>query len=464
MTNPDKTWTLYRWFEEMRVTTDYISDHSARKEGDTISKISASTLKNWANDGIPNRDKAINLIRILNQIARERQLSIFSDKNLQNHAHIFLCSDFVRLSSHEPHQLTRKEVNEFILNAHSVDELRYRVFPPPPDKMFGRDDDINLIQHSLSKSPIVVVESFAGNGKTSLAWLVANRMSNHFLSVDWVTDKRQFIDVHGEEVSGIGQVLTEQVLLKSMIYRFKWEDLYGLNDLSTMMIQCGKKLRENPHLLIVDNIETAYTDKLRNFMLHLVKDSNSPSKILITSRQALPAHSLIHSCPIKGLDQESAKLFVQHLLQNTSTKLADNDMEHLVNICEGNPLFIQIIINRWKLRGGLDKTIQMMQTGNRFWAFQKLFGTMLASIAIDQPEVRHVLKDIAHLIAACPDIQPSEQFVLDTWNMYSSSQQIDRSIFEQAIDYLLMYKIINIKDMRYHMHPLIRAYLRQIPN
>lgn len=107
--------------------------------------------------------------------------------------------------------------------------------------------------------------------------------------------------------------------------------------------ELAKILRKEPAFIYIDNV--VREDELRQL---LPEDLNSAKKVrlLITARnvivaRAWPLNTRPKMYPMKGMSRVWAKvLFYRKLFDDMKEKVHPQQLEHILNICDGNPLML----------------------------------------------------------------------------------------------------------------------------
>ena len=100
-------------------------------------------------------------------------------------------------------------------------------------------------------------------------------------------------------------------------------------------------LRTQPHLIIIDNLETVATI---NYLLQKLPSICNPSCCLLTSR-VLPAVADVHSIPIVELDQAASFALMQQMASQVKLPvLTSADMTNLFKHIGGNPYAIKLTV------------------------------------------------------------------------------------------------------------------------
>jgi hypothetical protein len=485
---PDPSWTLEDWYnaatlntygkEKFMILADELWSPDRRSPLNLEKRFSG-----FNKDGITDRSYALAIIMALGACARKNGIRLMYGPVLQRHAALFLrkpicTADLKDLDSDEVLRITKAIANQ--VGEHADDglpddgdfDLLDRVFPPPPSQLIGRSLDLDHVLGALSASPIVVVDSNPGVGKTSLAWHAAlhARDSGFVTRLDWNTDKRSMIDIDGEErpIVQNQQPLTYLSILRSMAVRFKWWDAMMIPDdrLTKLEETCRKHLRQELCLIVLDNIETVvgYEELLRR-LAELIRPKRGAlqlSHVLVTSRVMLPFEGC-QRVQIKGLDEYGTDQYITVLedrqRNNARAPLDAAQRAVLFEETQGNPLCVQIAVARY-LDGiaSFDTIIDQLRSGTGFYAmFKNLFGGLFDDLTREEVSMA--------VNAAFAD--PITYAKLKQNWLIEFSEDTEAA-FIKALRTLIRLNILypsgvgeETEGVFYTMHPLIRTYLRR---
>lgn len=461
---PVPSWTLKDWLTALKIS---IPEFAART---TIEGMDVQRFLYECGRGrqtIQTRAIALAFITEFNKIATERELSVMSCENLHRHAEIFFSSAFCRadfgilrpveFQAICPDYLSKKKMTP-------SDGIIDRVHPRPPDKLFGRSHDLHQAVGLIQNYPICVISAIGGHGKTALAWYMTQAMQGGqkpmFCEFDWVTDKRMSFVVNA--VPGWEKLDNEvslQSLLRSMVTRFGWDDLHGLDE-TELLNRCAERLQQEAYLLVVDNLETVENQQtLVRQLLRLLgvgSGKDTPSRALITSRHSLD----IPGCGnyrLQGIE-ESQRIPYIHYLQPMINfpPLALPQMESLAESTGGNPLFIQVALQRYALAPHKFAEVRRdLAQGNLLPSvFDYVFEPLIMDLQTMHPQAGWLAK----CAAALPVIYQSE--LMEYWQA-AFPADVQYEGYYEALAILrsrMIIEIVSNMSDELTMHPLIRAY------
>jgi len=298
-----------------------------------------------------------------------------------------------------------------------------------------------LIDGLNQRSPVVLITSLGGMGKTTLAREVAyhcltgeNDMPQ-FDAVVWASDK----DRPGTTTLSIVLDKVAHTLDYSGFTQFAYDEKQR---------EVEQLLRRQRVLLVVDNFETITDGSLLSWLIRLPE----PSKAIVTSREFRRDFRSSWPLELKGMSEEEAHEFIRQRLRILKIEKLIIDPAHL------EPLIIAT--------GGNPKAIEIA----------------LGCIKYQRQPLQHVIDD---LYAARGEI--FEDLFLRTWNLLEDSARrillamplfpssasgaaiahtadVHGFAFDRAIEWLTDLALLDIRQSdinvppRYALHPLVRAF------
>jgi tetratricopeptide (TPR) repeat protein len=202
----------------------------------------------------------------------------------------------------------------------------------PPHQFLGRSRDLLQAERILARKPYLVVQGAGGEGKTTFAaelarWLVATRRFARaaFTSVEQVTEPRQVLFSLGSQ------------LVPNFATRVGTDDELGRQLLE-------RALAEHPTVLVIDNLESILESPAEILALCGALGQAGPTRLIFTSREALPAPFSDNVLRIGRLDHASAIRLVGNLLPSAPESHAtQEDLESLVDAVGGHARSLVLI-------------------------------------------------------------------------------------------------------------------------
>ncbi|MEM9954960.1 MAG: hypothetical protein AAF846_25355 [Chloroflexota bacterium] len=445
----------------------------------TLAGYEEKRIWEWAQTEIKDYLVALDMIKTLRCIAFKNSKPIFNDGNLALHCRYFVKStgklewdipNVEQLASIAQVRCGNKSRVNTLPEKHDLFDLIPRVRPPAPSTLYGRDNDREDVLRSLATSPVTLITSVAGNGKTALAWhcCVDAYKERLVTGIDWTTDKRQVMDARGNIYIHEDRPLDQQEIITSMAYRFRWDDVISMPK-SQQEGACAEKLRKGRYLIVVDNLETMddqklVVDMLLGMMTPYGKREPLSSRALITSRMG-DASSGVSLIELDGITPVGADKYINALKKAWQIDTVIDNLL-LAKATHGNPLFIQMALQRIKSGSTVIEVADNLVTGADFEAFRILFAPLVKQLS---PAVQELA------IFAASRTRLNRTGIVSATELYdfylaykeangelpASSQSYP--IFMHDIQILVDKRMINVVNEAqqgtfYTFHPLIRAY------
>ena len=228
-----------------------------------------------------------------------------------------------------------------------------RLPPATYSKLIGVESSLGHLSKILTSTepPLLVsVEGLGGIGKTALAHQLADRLvlrDRSFVGLAWVSAQRQVFNVSGHLVSADDAPLTANSVLEKLADQLLETGFSTLTSSDQMLLALRTRLSRGPHLIVIDNLETAEDVES---LLPLLRRLAGPAKILLTSRTAYHAEPGLYHFSLPELPEEEALGLVRYegRLKNLPEIVSADDAElrPIVDTVGGNPLALKLVVGQ----------------------------------------------------------------------------------------------------------------------
>jgi len=222
---------------------------------------------------------------------------------------------------------------------------------PPP--LFGVKDKLAELVNILAVRALpwlAAVVGIGGIGKTSLADAAVRAIAHTaiFADVAWVSARQgRFTLWDGllEALEGT-PALTFEGLMDAIIKQFDFQDLSRL-PLTQKRAGLRARLKAQPYLVVVDNLETAAD---YGALVPKLNDLINPSKFLLTGRHRLHQYPGVRSLSLDELSAQDSLALLRHEASTRGmTDVADTPDETLLRVYQaagGNPLALKLLVGQ----------------------------------------------------------------------------------------------------------------------
>lgn len=234
--------------------------------------------------------------------------------------------------------------SELQLRQMLIGELETVLPPASYDRLFGFNDALDDLSGRMMASDdhwLAMIVGIGGIGKTALADALVRRLIRRlrFAHVVWVR-------VDPGTLSGaFADADQAQRTLVTQLHPLLFPDAPGGILAQERLRQIRVRLKETPHLVVVDNLETV-EDTFA--LLAQLRDWTEPSKFLLTSRTRPAGQAGVYIHALSELSQRDAADLLRHHarkigLQDLSD-VGDADLQRITSLTGGNPLALKLVV------------------------------------------------------------------------------------------------------------------------
>lgn len=226
----------------------------------------------------------------------------------------------------------------------------------PSQKLFGIDEistELLAILTQEERPWIISIDGIGGIGKTSIARQLSRLIldKGRFDRIAWVSAKQEeFHSDSGIRPAEQPALEAEQMVTELLSQLSESSDSSGLaasGDAQAKRQMLIQKLKEDPALVVIDNLETAADYQA---VVPILSQLAEPSKVLITSRLSLRAYADIYTQTLGELPEPDTIALIRH--ESTVrglTILSEATDEHLQAIYQvvgGHPLALNLVLGQ----------------------------------------------------------------------------------------------------------------------
>lgn len=327
-----------------------------------------------------------------------------------------------------------------------------RLGPQRHGELVGLEQPLAHLQALLTTSGppwLIALEGIGGIGKTTLANALLHRMieAGQIDDIGWISAQRDWLSLIGQREEGGRPALTAATLIEALAQQL----IPGIApDRQAQALRT--RLKELPHLVVIDNLETVLDIES---LLPTLQMWANPTKFILTSRENLFGIPNLYHVKVEELSAPHAvELIRQEAAMRGLPVLATSSDAELLPIVEtvgGNPLALRLVVGQnhfyglasilYDLRQARSHTATNLYT----YIYQKAWAKLdaLARQALLVMPLGSPLGDDLEYLAEVGDL--------------------DRDELRMALNQLVTLNLVDaqggLNDRRYSIHNLTRTFL-----
>ncbi len=234
--------------------------------------------------------------------------------------------------------------HEMAIRQEQIQLMQANLMPSGYNQLFGVDTQAAELVSLLQKQDapwVIALVGIGGIGKTSLADTAVRQAIQQFQyrQVVWYRVSQTKIELGEQENKRPKDIILHELAKKLC------PNLPQNASFNQCKAQLNQTLKQIPHLVIIDNIET---DNEVAFLPEELAELANPSKFLLTTRVRLPASTSVHNLTLSELSLEDATNLLRHQAQAINlqelAKIPTEVVEQIYEVTGGNPLAMKLVV------------------------------------------------------------------------------------------------------------------------
>ncbi|MBI1299007.1 hypothetical protein GC175_29100 [bacterium] len=346
---------------------------------------------------------------------------------------------------------------EAMLQETHLHGLVERLEPPTYTRLFGVDEQLDQLSEKLlapEAPPILSIEGMGGLGKTALADALVRRLltDRKVTEVGWVSARTHVLDLTGQIQTVSRPALEAEDLVAALHTQLLPQRSLPIPERA--LTELRRHLKQTPHLIVVDNLETVLDLEV---LLPLLRSLASPSQFLLTARRSLQGDPAIWLHRVPHLSQENALRLIRYEGERISfpqiSAAEDAELLPIYHIVGGNPLALRLVVGQIQ-HHGLDTFLAGL-VGATGQAAENLYTYIFSSAwSILDKNSQGMLLTLGILDPGGADLE-----------YLSRTGNLDRGEIISALDRLVSLSLVEcsagLTQRRYSLHSLTRAFLQE---
>lgn len=307
---------------------------------------------------------------------------------------------------------------------------------------------------------LIAIEGMGGIGKTALADALARHLlgGQQWQDVAWVTARQQIFNGGGAIKPVAKPALTAEALVDALVKQLLSVEMgASVLSLKQKRAMLRQRLHAQPHLIVVDNLETLLDVE---GLLGILRDLTNPTKFLLTSRISRFHETDIFHFMLPELNEADALALVRQEAQVRNlphlAAASDAELQPIYATVGGNPLALRLVVGQSHIHP-LDRVLRNLHAaqGHRveqlyhyiYWQAWENLDSVAQQALLLMPLVTESGGDfgyLAHMAAA---------------NGLSATQVSDA--LERLVALSLVDSRGGLQERRYTIHALTRTFLQE---
>ncbi len=307
---------------------------------------------------------------------------------------------------------------------------------------------------------LIAIEGIGGIGKTALADALARHLlgGHQWQDFAWVTARQQVFNGGGAIKPVPKPALTTEALVDALVKQLL-SDAVGtavltLEQKRTMLQQ---RLRSQPHLIVIDNLETLLDIES---LLSLLRELANPTKFLLTSRVSRFHENDIFHYTLSELSATDALLLVRQEAQVRNLPdlvgADDTTLQRIYATVGGNPLALRLVVGQTHIHP-LDRVLSALQAAQGY-RVEQLYRYIYW-------QVWEQLDAVAQQTLLLMPLVTEAGGDLDYLTRMAAAANLGAAAVSDALERLVALSLVDsrggLHERRYTIHALTRTFLQE---
>ena len=236
------------------------------------------------------------------------------------------------------------QTQEAVLRQAHMQKVETSLPPPTYSEMFGVTDISSSLHQQIiiSEAPwVLALVGIGGIGKTALTNYVVRQIVSDFCFEDII-----WLRVPPQNVSS--QPLLQSAIFERVVIdlgQYFWADSVATMPFSQQLVQVRQRLKAQPYLIIIDNLES---ESDTAHLLNSLYDVANPSKFILTTRTRLVEQGPVFNIVMDELSLTDAAALLRHHADDIGVQAMASatleDMQSIYKVVGGNPLALKLVV------------------------------------------------------------------------------------------------------------------------
>lgn len=331
-------------------------------------------------------------------------------------------------------------------------KLKEKLPPASYTCVFGLEHAESILMPKLlAQEPpwVLAIVGLGGIGKTAMADHMTRKVIDQLMyeEVAWVRQASESMSGQG----GAPSVMFEMLITD--LAQQLWPEIVSVPDPTQRQTAVRQALKERPHLVIVDNLES---DTDTAYLIAHLNDLAQPSKFLLTARSRPAEMAHVYSHAVDELTFPDAAALVTHHANEVGlvdvTAAAESDLQAIYDMTGGNPLALKLVVSLFDTLT-LPQVLERLASGHGTSVEDLYRHIYLQSWRLLSNPARQLLQSM--LLVA--DVGGAADFLV-------SISELSEDTFWPALQELRSRSLLEVRgglrDKRYGIHRLTATFLQ----